>query len=265
MSSEPYNAIILAGGRISGMYARAAGTTIKGLVPVGGTPVVRRVVEALRRAACIERVCVVGPEAVRNAAGEGCLWQAETATALENLEAGIERLGGGGRRLLVCGTDVPAMDAGAVQDFLCRAPEGAGVCMPVVRKAAFVAAFPRSPGIYVRLSEGAFTSGSQYLLHPHLLRENMALLRRLFEQRKSQLAMARTFGARTVWRLVTGRLSISEVEQRASELAGMPCRAVLDCHPGLAYDVDNLFDLRYIERWFVRNSVEPQMNDDERG
>ena len=29
------------------------------------------------------------------------------------------------------------------------------------------------------------------------------------------------------------------------------CRAVLDCQPELAYDVDSLLDLRHAERWFA--------------
>ena len=75
---ESCDAIVMAGGRISGMYARAAGTTIKALVPVCGVPVVRRVVEALRTVTEEWRAALL--------TGDGCGWQAEAedgATAAE--------------------------------------------------------------------------------------------------------------------------------------------------------------------------------------
>jgi hypothetical protein len=55
-------------------------------------------------------------------------------------------------------------------------------------------------------------------------------------------------------RLVTARLSIPEVEARVSTLAGTRCRAVLDCRPELAFDIDSLLDLRYLERWHARRA-----------
>jgi molybdopterin-guanine dinucleotide biosynthesis protein A len=252
MPEPPADALIMAGGRIDGAYARAAGTAVKGLVPVGGKPLVRWVAEALLATPGIARVGVVGPEAVRAAAGETCLWAAERGSAIDNLEAGLERLGpGGAGRVLLCGTDAPALAPEALEDFLQRAPVDADICLPAVRKEAFQAAFPRNSRIYVRLREGAFTGGSQYLARAAALLENLPLLRDLFSRRKSQLGMARTFGVGLAWRLLTGRLGIAEIEARASDLTGFRCRAVLDCRAGLAFDLDNLPDLRYLERWWA--------------
>src|SRR5438874_11873098 len=98
----------MAGGRISGVYARAAGTRVKALVPVAGAPAVCRVVDALRSAG-LGRVVVVGPEAVRDALGGTAEWAREAGPALANLEAGRARLlPRGEERVLVCGGYVPA-------------------------------------------------------------------------------------------------------------------------------------------------------------
>ena len=246
---EPVDAVVMAGGRITGLYARAAGTPIKALAQVRGVPVVRRVTEALQATPGVARVCVVGAEAVREALPAGSLWQQETDSALGNLLAGVERLGEAGeRRVLVCGGDVPALVPEAVADFLRRAPEEADICMPVVRREAFTAHFPGNLGIYVHLVEGAFTGGSQFLMRPRVIRENLPLMQALFQRRKSQIGMVRTMGLPLVWKLVTRRLTVGELEARLSELGGCRCRAVLDCRPELAFDIDNLPDLRYIER-----------------
>jgi molybdopterin-guanine dinucleotide biosynthesis protein A len=222
---------------------------VKGLVPAGGEPVVRRVAAAVLATPGVGRVCVVGPEAVRVAAGRGCLWQQERGDAVANLEAGLERLGPTAERVLLCGTDAPAVTPAAVRDFLQRAPAEADLCLPAVRKETFQAAFPGNWGIYVRLREGAFTAGGQYLARAAALLENRPLLRALFARRKSQLGMARTFGPGLVWKLLTGRLAIAEIEARASALTGGCCRAVLDCRPELAFDLDSILDLRYYQRW----------------
>src|SRR5436305_8129422 len=231
----------MAGGRISGLYARAARTRIKALVPVAGEPAVRRVVEALNGAA-IHPVVVVGPEAVREVLNGAAEWTMEVGSALANLGAGLQRLNAAGEaRALVCGCDVPALASEAVRDFVDRAPVEAAACIPLVRRAVFRSAFPGNFGIYVRLREGSFTAGSQFLFRSALVRGKHPLMQQLFDRRKSQLGMARTLGAGLIARLVTWRLSIGEVEDRVSALAGSPCRAVADCRPELAYDIDSLF------------------------
>ncbi|MBI3910401.1 MAG: NTP transferase domain-containing protein [Armatimonadetes bacterium] len=252
--AEAIDALVLAGGRISGLFARAAGTTIKALVPVRGSPVIRRVVEALQCASGIDRVCAVGPDAVRDVLGDRCLWQKDTGSAPGNLRAGIERLAGDDtRRILVCASDLPAIDAAFVQDFLQRAPREADVCVPAIRKAAFVATFPGNLGIYIRLAEGAFTGGGQLLIRPRAVLDNMPLVQGLFSNRKTQIGMARALGAGLVWKLFTRRLAVGEIEARVSALTRCYCRAVLDCHAELAFDIDNLLDLRYAERWLARH------------
>jgi len=244
------DAIVLAGGRISGPYAEAAGTTVKALAVVRGEPVLRRVTAALQAASGIRRVCVVGPEAVRPVLTDGCLWEDETESALGNLLAGLERLGEApSERALVCGSDVPALDAASVADFVARAPDTADIAMPLVRRESFLARFPGDPRPYVQLADGAYTSGSQFIVRPHALHANRPLLEALFQARKSQLGMVRLLGVGLTLRFLTRRLRIVDVEQRGSALTGCRCQAVGDCYPELAFDIDSLADLEYAAQW----------------
>lgn len=243
----------MAGGRISGLFAWATGTTIKGLVPVAGEPLVLRVVRALQSTPGIRRVCVVGPEEVRGVLPAGVLWRREAGRVVQNLQAGTEELGISERRLLLCGVDLPVLTAEALADFLRRTPAEAEIAMPVVRKERFTSTFPGDLGIYVRLAEGSFTGGGQYLVDPARLLEVLPLLQRLFDSRKSQLAMTAVMGRAVVWKLIRHRLTVAELESRLSELTHCRCRAVMDCNPELAFDVDAWMDLRYIEGWLQRS------------
>ena len=267
---EPVDAVVLAGGRLSGLFAWAAGTRVKALAPVCGVSVVARVLRALQETPGVVRIVVVGPEAVRDALATlppappptidtpqspidnrrspiaSPLWVPAGSSALENLCRGLDAVEAGGngtRRVLVCGADTPLLTPLALADFLRRCPADADLCMPVVRKETFVRRFPGNLGIYVRLVEGAFSSGSQLLLRPRAVRENLPLLRSLHAARKSQLAMARLLGMDVVGKLVRGRLGVPELEARASALTRCRCRAVLDCAPELSYDIDVVLDL----------------------
>lgn len=231
---------------------------MKALAPLLATPSVLYVVRALLEAGEVGRVCVVGPEAVGETLGELCLWQAERTSALTNTLAGLERLEARPEdRVLVCGTDVPMIVPGAIDDFLQRSSGDADICMPIIGREPFVRTFPGNLGIYVRLAEGAFTAGSQVLIRARALLDNLALVESLYRRRKSQLGMAAALGAPLIWRLVSGRLTVPEVEARLSLLTGCRCRAVPDCRPELAFDIDTLLDLRYAERWLAAREGKP--------
>jgi hypothetical protein len=236
----------MAGGRISGEYAHAAGTDVKALAPLGGIPIIRRVAEALRQTRGVGRLCAVGPVAVRDAVADLAAWEPETESAYGNFLAGVRHLGLAGEdRVLLCGTDVAALTPEAVEDFLSRSPGNADICMPVVPKAAFEARFPGGNWVYVPLADGHFTSGSQFIVRPQALEDNAELIQRLFRLRKSQIGMASVLGLPFIFKLLTRSLRVPDLEARASALTGCRCIAVPDCQPELAFDIDHLAEWEY--------------------
>ena len=246
---QSVDAILMAGGRISGDYAAAAGAEIKALVPVCGKPVLRWVAEALREVPGIQRLCVVGAPEVREIVADLAEWQPETPTAFGNFLAGVEHLGTSGNdRVLLCGTDVPTLNAEAIWDFVQRAPDDADICMPVVARERFEERFPEGNWVYVPLADGRLTGGSQFLIRPRVLVENQHLIQRLFAQRKSQLGMAATLGPGCVLKLLLRQLRVRDLEARASTLTGCRCRAVPDCLPELAFDIDTQAEWEYARR-----------------
>lgn len=239
----------MAGGRISGEYALAAGTDIKALAPLRGAPVIRRVAEVVRQTPGTDRLCVVGPDSVGKVVADLATWQPETDSAYNNFLSGVRHLAlSGADRVLLCGTDVAALTPEAVQDFLDRAPADADICMPVVHRDAFEARFPGGGWVYVPLADGRFTSGSQFIVRPQALLDNADLVQRLFDARKSQVRMASALGVSFLFKLLTRRLRVPDLEARASALTGCRCRAVLDCHPELALDIDNPAEWQYARK-----------------
>ena len=222
------------------------------MAPLGDSTVLERALAALAATPGIGRVCVVGPETVRPLLHFGELWQEEGNSAVENLLRGLDCLTGEpARRVLLTGADVPALSPAGLDDFIRRTPPEAQVAMPVIRRQDFDRAFPGNRSRYVHLVEGAYTSGSQFLVRPESLRANLPLLRSLHARRKSQVAMAHTLGFGFVGRLLLRRVTVPQLEERLSRLSGFTCRAVLDCAPELAFDVDSWEDLEYFRTQVV--------------
>ena len=244
----PVDAVVLAGGRISGAFARAAGTRVKALAPVGGAPLLSRLAAALRETPELGRVLVVGPEELRSALPDRVDWVPERRSGPDNVLAGLEALPPETGHVLLCASDLPTLTPDALSDFLRRAPLEADAVMPLVRYEAVRERFPGEVGYALRFREGRLTSGGMVLVRPDALLARLELARALFERRKNPLAMAAVLGWPFLRRLLTGRLSVHEVADRLSEMTGLRCAAVPECRPELAFDVDTLLDLRYANR-----------------
>ncbi len=234
-----------AGGRVTGEFARQAGTDIKALIRLDadGPTILEHTMTTLRATGRVGRIVVVGPEAVLSQAralgADGVV--AEGATGPENILRGLAWLGESGTlaaRVLVVTTDLPFLTPQSVRRFLAACPPDADVAIPIVTQQAYEARFPGSPNTFARLRDGAFTLGCVFLLEPRLLLQNRARLERLFAARKSQWRMVSLVGLPTLLRWMTGRLAVAHIVARAGAILGCRGAAVLDAPPELAFDID---------------------------
>lgn len=243
-------AVLLAGGRLEGALAARTGTAWKALVPVGGTPLLEI---AWRAVAPLAPVVVVGPEEVRGW-GErrpGDRWVASGPSGTENILRGLAEVPGG--PCLLCASDMPFLDTGAVGSFLeaCSAP--ADLHYPLVSKAEMSRAFPGYRRRYVPIREGWFTGGSAVLVRPAAVVAARATVERVFEARKNTLRLALMLGLPFLVGRLLGTLSVAQVERRAERLVGLRCRAVVDAPAALALDVDGPSDYEYLLSCGPRN------------
>lgn len=247
MSNPELAMIILAGGRASGRLSQQGGAAWKGLLDPGGGPLVARVVSAALESRLVKRIVVAGPPDLHSAASGDVLAASAGPTPLDTALLGLE-MAGDADRVLLCGVDSALLTGPAIDDFVTRTPGDADLAMPVVHRADFEQAFPGSRRPYVRLKSGEVTAGSQFLIGRRLLHEQRDLFLRFVRFRKSQPAMALALGPAFLWRLLTGRLDIPELEGRARQLTRASCRAVHGCDASLAFDVDSWSDLEYLRQ-----------------
>lgn len=237
------NAVITAGGRIDGEYARRAATSVKALAQVRGRSMLDRVVEAARSAGC-ERIAVVGGADVAAACAR--LVDRVFDESSDGAENVLRALGAWPQDepLLYLASDLPYASAAAIRDFVGRSTRDA-VSMPICTHAAFCTRFPGAPPAGITLAGERIVNGGAFLLPPGGASAVAAFASRFFRARKSPLKMARLLGPAMLLRFALGRLSIGALEAYGTRAIGIGAQAVRDASPELAFDADTADEFAY--------------------
>jgi len=252
------DAIVLAGGLSNGLEEEAAEWPNEALIPIGSRPMIDYVVAALRQTAAIDRIVVAGPIAELNRVlGEqpGLLLAEGGATAIQTLQLGLRRLFPEGIQphtpqwVLVATADIPLLTVAAVQNFLelCRKRAG-DLYYPIVSREQNETHYPGVKRTYVMLREGAFTGGNLVLVDGRVIAPCAQLAEQIVARRKNPLALSWLLGLGFVIRFLLRRLSIAEVESKASRLLGIRGVAVVSGYPEIGVDVDKPSDLLLVRR-----------------
>jgi len=229
-------AVVLAGGGAEPVLA--PGLPNKAFLEIGGRPLVRRVVDAARGCAAVDRVLVVGPpEPLGAVIGADADIVPEQASLMDNLAAAVAQLGGRGT-VLVLASDLPLLTSEAVTAFLDRCHDGADFYYAIVPQSAIERRFPTARKTYVKVTDGTFCGGSVLCFNADVVDRVRPFVEQVISARKKPWLLAQLFGWGTVMKFASGRLSIAEMEGRAREVTGLVGRAIIFDGPELALDVD---------------------------
>jgi CTP:molybdopterin cytidylyltransferase MocA len=256
------DAILPAGGRITGAFAREAGEEIKALISFGGRTILERTVDALRATGRIGRIVVIGPDAIAShpaACGADAVLPEGGPSSPANILRGLGwlREARGGHlpdRVLVVTTDLPFLTAQAIVAFLDACPPELDMCVPLLRRTEYEARFPDFRISYVRLRDGEWVMGCAFLVNPSAIIEHRDRIEQAFAARKSQLAMIRMLGLGFILRFLTRRLTIADIQDRVLAILGCTGGAVFGCPAELAFDIDLPEEYRYAAKSLCEDS-----------
>lgn len=244
-----FSAVVLGGGDPGDPFAAAHGVKVKPLIAVRGEAMAVHVLRALRGSGRVQRIAYVGPTTPEIEALID-VRVTDHGTLLSNLEAGVDALSAdlhAHERVLVVTADIPMLGASDVRDVLEQAPQDAALVYPVVRREDCEAAYPGVKRTYARVRDGTFTGGNLFILDPTLIKEFLPRLRDVLSARKSPLKLAGIIGPGILFKLVTGRLTVHELEEKVSGILGVKARALITPHAAVGTDVDKNADLTLAE------------------
>ena len=253
--NERWRVLVLAGSRAGeeDPLARHAGVVHKALVPVGGVPMLLRVVRVLlaherigRIALSIERPEVVStvPElADLLASGRIEVIPAAESPSLSVL-AGFEQLG---TPLLVTTADHALLTGAMLDAFLDGA--GAGdIVAGLVPESVIRAAYPETKRTYLKFRDGNYSGANLFALSAPGAVGAVRFWRRVERDRKRPWRIAKAFGPLFLLRYLLGRLTLDETLRAAGRIMQVRAGAVPLPFAEAAIDVDKPADLVLVER-----------------
>jgi GTP:adenosylcobinamide-phosphate guanylyltransferase len=252
-----FAAVVLAGDRGPGdAVARAAGVASKCLTPIGGTPMVLRVLDALGAAAAVGPRSLCGParevldgspDVSGRLAREGVAWIAPHATPSASAGAAVDAVAPG-VPVLVTTADHALLTARIVDHFCAQAlAQGGDIAVGVTRYDGVARAYPGSRRTVLRLGDGGYCTCNLFAFLTPAGRRAIAFWRSVERERKRPLRLvAGVLGWVGVARYALGWLSLAEGADRASRRLGIRVRAVALPFPEAAVDVDTPDDLRLV-------------------
>ena len=253
-----FAAIVLAADRgPDDPVARAAGVPCKSLTPIGGIPMVFRVVKTLEASREISAINLCGPpdSIVKQTTDLGDLiasgkvkWYANQATPSTSAYQVLQHLPDEVPVLLTT-ADHALLNVRIVNYFCSHAREtGCDVVVGIARHEIVTKAYPGTRRTATHLADDAYCGCNLFAFLTPRARLAADFWRRVETQRKNPLRVIRVLGWVAVLRYLTGRLSLDEALKRISGRLGFKAGAVVIPYPEAAVDVDSISDRELVER-----------------
>ena len=237
----PCTAVVLAGSRPGvDPFAKAHGTDLKALIPVGGVPMVRRPVEALLASAGVGRIRVLAQQPERIAAALPDHGRISVEASGETIALTLEAMCADPSvqwPVLVTTADHALLTPGMIADFLGKA-EGADVAIGIVSSDALLTRLPQTKRTGLKFRGGAYSGANLFLLGGPQVRSALEVWRTSEQNRKRAWRMLLTLGFSGFLGAVLKMKTLQQTLDAVGRKLGLTIRAIELSDPLAAVDVD---------------------------
>ena len=234
---------------------KPAGVRAKCLTPIGGTPMVIRVVRALRDSGRIGRILLCGPADatvqssadLRGLTAEGGVgWVAPQATPCTSAAAALATLPSDAPVLVTTG-DHALLAPAMVQEFLDQAiARGGDVAVALAPYGLVREAYPETRRTVLKFSDGRFCGCNLFAFLTRRGREMVNIWRQVENDRKNPIKVIGLVGWGAMARYALGVLSLAEGVRRISQQTGIAATVIALPFAEAAIDVDSVADLELV-------------------
>ena len=252
----PMDAIVLAGDRgPNDPVALAAGVAAKCLTPIGGSPMVTRVVRALDESERIGRIVLCGPalrtletspELLAMTSRDDIGWIAPQATPCTSAAAALATLPAEAPVLVTTG-DHALLSPAVVRDFLDKAlARGGDVAVALAPYDVVREAYPDTRRTVLKFSDGRFCGCNLFAFLTPRGREMVKIWRQVENDRKNPIRVIGLVGWGAMARYALGMLSVADGVRRISRQTGIAANVITLPFAEAAIDVDSVADLELV-------------------
>ncbi|TGD71603.1 hypothetical protein E4634_18350 [Mangrovimicrobium sediminis] len=251
------SAIVLAGDRSKAdALIRSTEVGSKAMIDIDGTPMVRRVLNALREAKTVREITLSGPEAsevARDAQLQSWVddgeirWGEPGPTPSTSAYKTMEGLDADAPVLLTT-ADHPLLTAEIVDAFARQSlTDPVDLTVGLAPHALVTEAYPGIHKTVMHFSDGDFCGCNLFAFVTPEGRRAARFWRKIEQQRKKPLVLIGLLGWPSVIRYRLGLLSLEEALAKLGKRLGLRIRAVILPYANAAIDVDSIADLMLVK------------------
>jgi CTP:molybdopterin cytidylyltransferase MocA len=262
----PVAAIVLAGDRgPHDPVAVAGGVPAKCLTPIAGTPMVSRVVRALRESGRVGQILLCGPAAQilesshalnEIMSHESVGWIAPQSTPCTSAAAALATLPADAPVLLTTG-DHALLAPAMVREFLDQAlARGGDVAVALAPYDLVRAAYPETRRTVLKFSDGRFCGCNLFAFLTPRGREMVRIWKQVEDNRKKPLRVIGLVGWGAMARYAMGTLSLADGVRRISRQTAIAANVITLPFAEAAIDVDSIADLELVRAIVAKRGSE---------
>ncbi|MEX6725230.1 nucleotidyltransferase family protein [Parapedomonas caeni] len=255
----PVTALVPAGRRPGrDPLAEHFGVSFKAIIPVGGEPMVGRVVRALLATPGIGRVVLLTQEPELLMTHPDLTWLADDPrvgfrTSRESISASVldamAALDGDGSPLLLTTADHALLTPAMVASFLTPAvASGADLAVGFVEQATLLARYPLSRRTWLKFRGGWYSGANLFLFRDPGARAALELWREVEQDRKKVWKIFARFGPWLFLRMLTRSISLPAAFAAAGRRLGLTAIPVVMAEAEACIDVDKPDDHMLVEQ-----------------
>lgn len=248
-----FDALVVAGGKNDGALKQLSDQKYESLIEIDGKPMVQHVIDAVKKVEEIDDVVIVGPEELNEVTENNYNIIIPEGEMINNIKRGIEALNNQ-NHILIITSDIPLVTPEIIREFLhrCEKEKKYDLFYPLISKEINLKKYPEVERTYVHLNEGVFTGGNLVLVSPHIIQGPLDWYNRILNLRKKPLQMSKMLGFKFIIKFIFRKLSISDIEERITEIIDHECKALIFEYPEIGFDVDKPSDLKMMREKYLK-------------
>ena len=246
------NGVILTGKRtVHNQFLKFAGVDNKAMIDIHGKTMIQHVIDALNESRYVENIYLVAPEDF-----EAMPFDSKKPlrvipcgdTAVESLLKAIYG-SGEAQKVVITTCDNPLFRGFMLDEFIQRClVADADFCYSVGRKSVISSSYPEVKRTYVQAKDDGYTGANVYFVDKKGFSADEEMLAKIDSYRKTPWKYVKLIGRRPLLKFVLKRITLEDVEKRASEIMGCRFRLIPMPFPVCGIDVDKPGDLVLVRK-----------------